>query len=181
MKDRIKKIRKSLDLTQQAFAERIGVKRNTIGQYEIGRNEPIDAVVSLICREFNVNEEWLREGTGEMFRPKPSETLERLAVENNFSKMDYAIVEKIVSLSPHDRDELFGKMFDFLREIDAMLSDENSSSPAAIEEKAPAPAVIEEGKTVAQLEEEYKKTILKPASGTAHTASSTTGGGRKEA
>ena len=55
MKDRIKKIRKELDLTQQEFADRIGIKRNTLSTYESGRNEPIDAVTSLICREFNVN------------------------------------------------------------------------------------------------------------------------------
>lgn len=67
MKDRIKKIRKELDLTQQEFAERIGIKRNTIATYESGRNEPIDAVISLICREFNVNIDWLKNGTGEMF------------------------------------------------------------------------------------------------------------------
>lgn len=67
MKDRIRKLRKELDLTQQKFGERIGIKGNTIAQYENGRNEPIDAVVSLICREFNVNEQWLRDGTGEMF------------------------------------------------------------------------------------------------------------------
>lgn len=67
MKDRIKKIRKELDLTQQKFAEKIGVKQNTVAQYEMGRNIPINSVISLICREFNVNEQWLRDGTGEMF------------------------------------------------------------------------------------------------------------------
>lgn len=67
MKDRIKQIRKALDLTQQKFAEKIGVKQNTVAQYEMGRNIPIDSVISLICREFNVNEQWLRDGTGEMF------------------------------------------------------------------------------------------------------------------
>ncbi len=70
MKDRIKKIRKELDLTQQKFADRIGVKQNTVAQYEMGRNVPIDSVISLICREFNVSEVWLREGTGEMFVPR---------------------------------------------------------------------------------------------------------------
>ena len=65
----MKKLRKTLDLTQQKFGERIGVKGNTIAQYELGRNEPIDAVINLICREFNVNEEWLRTGTGDMFLP----------------------------------------------------------------------------------------------------------------
>lgn len=67
MNERIKKVRKALDLTQQEFAERIGIKRNTVANYETGRNEPIDAVIALICREFNVSEEWLRTGEGEMF------------------------------------------------------------------------------------------------------------------
>ena len=69
MNERIKKLLKSLDLTQQEFADRIGIKRGAIANYEVGRNIPTDSVVSLICREFNVNEEWLRNGTGEMFLP----------------------------------------------------------------------------------------------------------------
>lgn len=67
MKDRIKKIRKELDLTQQEFADRIGIARGNVGAYEVGKNAPSDAVISLICREFSVNEEWLRTGQGEMF------------------------------------------------------------------------------------------------------------------
>lgn len=67
MNERIRKLRKNLDLTQREFGERLGIKGTTIANYELGRNEPIDAVISLICREFNVNEEWLRNGTGEMF------------------------------------------------------------------------------------------------------------------
>lgn len=69
MNERIKKLRKTLDLTQQEFADKIGVKQNTVAQYEMGRNIPIDSVIFLICKEFNVNEEWLRNGTGEMFLP----------------------------------------------------------------------------------------------------------------
>ena len=67
MKDRIKKIRKELELTQQAFADKLHVTRNNIAGYEAGTRNPSDAVISLICREFNVNEHWLRDGTGEMF------------------------------------------------------------------------------------------------------------------
>lgn len=67
MKERIKKIRKELDLTQQAFADKIGMKQNTIAQYEMGRTKPSDAIIFSICREFGVNEEWLRTGEGEMF------------------------------------------------------------------------------------------------------------------
>lgn len=67
MKDRIKRIRQELDLTQQRFADKLKVSRNTIAKYETGDNTPSAAVVSLICREFGVNENWLRDGTGEMF------------------------------------------------------------------------------------------------------------------
>lgn len=69
MHERLKKLRKALDLTQQEFADRIGSKRNTIAKYEIEANTPSAAVISLICREFNVNEDWLRNGNGEMFLP----------------------------------------------------------------------------------------------------------------
>lgn len=67
MKDRLKKLRKELDLTQQAFADKIGMKQNTIAQYEMGRTTPSDAIIFSICREFGVNEKWLRSGDGEMF------------------------------------------------------------------------------------------------------------------
>ena len=70
MNERIKKVRKSLELTQQEFAERIGMKRNSIALIENGRNTS-DQTVFAICREFNVNEEWLRTGAGEMFKAAP--------------------------------------------------------------------------------------------------------------
>lgn len=67
MRERIKCLRKELKLTQQEFADKLKIKRGAIANYELGRNDPIDAVVTLICREFNVNEQWLRTGEGEMF------------------------------------------------------------------------------------------------------------------
>ena len=67
MNERLKKLRKTLDMTQQEFSDKLGVKRNTVAQWEIGRNDPSDAIILSICREFNVNEEWLRTGKGEMF------------------------------------------------------------------------------------------------------------------
>lgn len=64
--ERIKMLRKSLGLTQQSFADRIGMKRNSIAQIELGRNTS-DQTIFSICREFNVNESWLRNGIGDMF------------------------------------------------------------------------------------------------------------------
>lgn len=67
MEERLKQLRKQLDMTQDEFAKRIGLARNSIANYEIGRREPTNSVIISICREFKVNEEWLRSGTGAMF------------------------------------------------------------------------------------------------------------------
>lgn len=100
MDKRIKKLRKALDLTQQTFADRLGIKQNTIAKYETGRGTPTRAVVSLICREFNVNEEWLRTGNGEMFVPAPSGSLEALAREYSLSNGVYLLIRRFLELKP---------------------------------------------------------------------------------
>ena len=68
---RIKELRNFLDLTQQKFADRLGIQRGIIGKYEVDVSSPSDAVISLICREFNVREAWLRDGEGDMLEVKP--------------------------------------------------------------------------------------------------------------
>lgn len=70
MNERIKELRNVLNLTQQEFADKIKVKRNTVATYEMGRSIPSDSAIALICKEFDVNEEWLRNGTGEKFLVK---------------------------------------------------------------------------------------------------------------
>lgn len=72
MHNRIKELRKALNLTQAAFAEKIGVRQNTVAIYE-GGNVPKDTVITLICREFGVSETWLRTGEGDMFTPRTRE------------------------------------------------------------------------------------------------------------
>ena len=67
MNERIRLLRKELGLNQSDFGNKIGVKQATVAGYESGARTPLDAVVSSICREFDVNEEWLRTGEGEMF------------------------------------------------------------------------------------------------------------------
>lgn len=64
MNERIKKIRKMNGLTQAEFGFKIGIKGNTVTNYETGLREPSNAVITLICREFGVNEVWLRTGEG---------------------------------------------------------------------------------------------------------------------
>ncbi len=106
MNERIKQLRKNLDLTQQEFSERIGIKRNTIATYESGRNEPIDAVISLICREFNVNEEWLRNGTGEMFAKSDTFSLDEFARQHNATALDIEFLKVYFDLDVRIRTAL---------------------------------------------------------------------------
>ena len=70
MKDRFKILRKELNMTQQAFADAISLKRGSIAAIEVGGSVPSDRTISDICREFDVNETWMRTGEGEMFIKK---------------------------------------------------------------------------------------------------------------
>lgn len=69
MKERIKEVRKTLGLTLEEFGNKIGVTKTTISRIENGVNSVTNQMLISICREFGVNEEWLRSGEGEMFVP----------------------------------------------------------------------------------------------------------------
>lgn len=73
MGERIKALRKAANLTQQEFAERIGLTKNFISLVETGSRIPSERTISDICREFDVNETWLRTGEGDMFVEVPEE------------------------------------------------------------------------------------------------------------
>lgn len=69
MNTRIALIRKHNSLSQQAFADKIGLTKNFVSLLETGNRVPSDRTITDICREFHVNEHWLRTGEGEMLRP----------------------------------------------------------------------------------------------------------------
>ena len=118
--ERIKFIRKEANLTQQKFADRIGAKQNTIAQYEIGRNIPLDPVVTAICKEFDVQEEWLRHGIGAMRVPKSEEeeTYEMVSsVLNGSPDFKRAVVKMICSRTPDELKVLEKAFMDVLESI----------------------------------------------------------------
>ena len=121
MNNRIRKLRKSLDLTQEKFGSRIGVKGNTVAQWESGRNDPPDSSITFICREYNVNEAWLRTGTGEMFNPSPSSAMDVLAAEYHLDQNAYVVVEKFLNLKP----EYQKGVIEYFKAIAAALNSEN--------------------------------------------------------
>lgn len=127
--DRLKRLRKELDLTQEAFASRIGSVQNTITGYESGRRNPSAPVISLICREFDVNEEWLRNGTGEMFAPESNDELEALAKKYNLSNADQVLIEKYVNLKSGSRETIINFMIDVVAALDGAADQNDKAFP----------------------------------------------------
>lgn len=93
--ERIKKLRKDLDLTQQKFADRLGVKQNTIALIESGKRNTSDQLLFSVCREFGVNEKWLRSGEGEPFQPlSPDDELSQ--VFSAIAASDDELIKRII-------------------------------------------------------------------------------------
>lgn len=118
LSERIKKLRKDLDLTQAEFGEKIGSTQNAIGNYETGHRNPSSSVINNICKTFDVSEKWLRTGDGEMFLAKPTAALDALAVEHRLSNGDYVLIEKFLALKPETRKT----MTDYMREVVASIT-----------------------------------------------------------
>lgn len=68
--ERIKLLRKALDLTQTEFGVQLGVSRDVISNLEYGRVAPSDLIINMMCAKFGVDDEWLRTGAGTMYREK---------------------------------------------------------------------------------------------------------------
>lgn len=134
MKDRLKKLRHELGLTQTEFAARIGSAQNTITGYENGRREPSSQVIALICKEFHANEQWLRDGVGEMFAPAPTSALDALAQEQKLTHGEYILIEKLLHLKPEVRQGIL----DYIMEVAAAVNSDDvpANAPAVPEMSA---------------------------------------------
>lgn len=117
MNERLRKLRKTLDLTQQEFANRIKIARGNISAYEAGKNAMSNAVISLICREFNVSEDWLRYGTGEMFIAKESDEIDSLVKKYGLSNDDRILIAKYVNAKESSRKAII----DFIVDVSSAL------------------------------------------------------------
>lgn len=105
MKDRIKYVRKELGLTQQDFASRIGINRGSLAHYEVGDTKPLDTVCMSMCKEFSINEEWLKTGFGEPFTEEDMRDAEIAAwvgrvLADRESSVQKRMLEVLSKLSP---------------------------------------------------------------------------------
>lgn len=101
--DRIKELRLALGLNQQEFGARIGIKVSAVSYLESGKSRLTESNAILICREFNVNRDWLLNGTGEMFQPNSQDAVDALAEQYDLTPLERGMVENYCRLSKAQR------------------------------------------------------------------------------
>lgn len=102
MNDRLKKIRKELNLTQEEFAHKIDLSRSGLASIEYGSAQLTERNIKRICKQFNVNEYWLKTGEGKMF---------------NTMEEDKELLDFVINILA-DKDEFVRKTFLTLARLD---------------------------------------------------------------
>ena len=104
MNERIKLLRTILGLSGEKFGERIGLSKFAISNIETGKNNLTEQTIISLCREYNVNEEWLRTGNGEMFIETKESFLNNISKQYSLDDLDIKIIESYLNLSPDGRE-----------------------------------------------------------------------------
>ena len=118
--NRLRAVRKALGLTQQEFATEVGLKQSTIAMYEMGHGKASERVITTLCKEYDINRNWLLTGEGEMFLPKTqNETLMELCLDaaENPDSPKGAILAALAALS----DEQWQALGDIIKTASAAV------------------------------------------------------------
>lgn len=169
MNNRLKQLRNELGLTLEKFGEHLGVTKTTISRLEKGERNVTEQMFVSICREFNVNELWLRTGKGEMFNSVPNSTMEQLRNEFHLDDFSFNLVYEYLKL-PEEKRNVVRELFQNAiapEQTSTNFSAENSSVQS--HQSANISNVPTE-----VIEEQYKKNNLHGASKTNATASNIT-------
>lgn len=126
--ERVKLVRKSKDMTLEKFGEVLGVAKTTISKIENGVNSLTEQMAKSICREFNVSENWLRTGDGEMFIPMSTdEKYKRAAkaIADSDGELDQIIQRTLIYYYEMDSDSK-AALLNYIQTISALLSAKKS-------------------------------------------------------
>lgn len=118
--ERLKYIRKTLNLTQKNFAKEIGMSRSGYSQIETGDRPISDRLIKSICMAFNVNENWLRTGKGEMFIKVEDSIFKQLSEKYNLNEKDLCFIKHYLNMNPQNRQYLLNTI---LNMADAIRAD----------------------------------------------------------
>ena len=115
--ERVNEVRKSLGLTLEKFGEKLGVTKTTISRIEKGVNNLTDQMAISICREYNVNYDYLMYGEGEMFDDLPQTIVGELCAQYDLNDFDKALVEMYVSLPAGSRERIKEYMKQLVKKV----------------------------------------------------------------
>lgn len=104
--DRILQLRKELSLTQEEFGNKIGIKKSSMSSIEKNKSNPSEQTIKFICKEFNVNYDWLVDGKGEIFIDTDRATIELLADDYKLRPVEVSLIEEFVKLDEEERNVL---------------------------------------------------------------------------
>lgn len=104
--ERVKQIRKELGLSLEKFGEKIGLRKSSLSQIENGINALTDQTIKGICREYNVNYDFLVDGEGEMFSDLPDTILDELCMQYELDAYDKKLLEAYLELPKAARDAI---------------------------------------------------------------------------
>lgn len=116
--ERIKVIRKELGLTLEKFGEKLGVTKTTISRIEKGVNNLTDQMARSICREYNVDYDYLMYGEGDMFTDLPKTIVDELCMQFDLDDFDRAVVEMYLDLPAELRQAIKTKVKDMVQKVD---------------------------------------------------------------
>lgn len=116
--ERIKAIRKELGLTLEKFGEKLGVTKTTISRIEKGVNNLTDQMARSICREYNVDYDYLMYGEGDMFTDLPKTIVDELCMQFDLDDFDRAVVEMYLDLPAELRQAIKAKVKDMVQKVD---------------------------------------------------------------
>ena len=102
--NRVKELRKMLNLSQESFGENLGIQKASISRIEKGVNKLTNIVANLICKTYNVNYLWLTEGKGEMFEA-PGSALDDLAMQYDLNEIDLYLIKTYLDMPKDERAE----------------------------------------------------------------------------
>ena len=158
--ERVKVLRKALDLTMEKFGERLGVTKVAISLIESGKNSVTDQMRRAICREFHVNEEWLKTGAGEMLARGYGEEIAALTRAYGLEPADEAMIMEFARLPLEHR----RIVRDYIRDtFYAMSEADGAPAYAAPVIAAPAGIAAPPGPFPATIEEEledYRRQLI---------------------
>ena len=115
--EHVKEIRKTLNLTLEKFGEKLGVGKTAISNIEKGNRNLTDQMAKAICREYNVNYDYLIYEEGEMFSDLPQTVLDELCAQYSLNDFDKAIIELYVNTPLELRQEAKKNMKEFIQKV----------------------------------------------------------------